>query len=55
MFLYAMFRSMFVTLRFDGVEWRGTKYSLADLRAQEEAIDQMFPVRSGAQRIASPQ
>lgn len=55
MFLYAMFRSMFVTLRFDGVEWRGTKYSLADLRAQEEAIDQMFPVRSGAQRIASTQ
>jgi glycosyltransferase involved in cell wall biosynthesis len=45
MFLYAMFRSMFVTLRFGGVVWRGTKYSLAELRAQERAIDQAFPVK----------
>jgi cellulose synthase/poly-beta-1,6-N-acetylglucosamine synthase-like glycosyltransferase len=45
LFLYAMFRSMFVTLRFGGVLWRGTKYSLQDLRAQERAIDERFPVR----------
>ena len=46
LFLYAMFRSMFYTLRFGGVEWRGTKYSLNELRAYERAIDKAFPVRS---------
>jgi cellulose synthase/poly-beta-1,6-N-acetylglucosamine synthase-like glycosyltransferase len=45
LFLYAMFRSMFVTLRFGGVEWRGTKYSLDELRAHERAIDKAFPAR----------
>jgi hypothetical protein len=45
MFLYAMFRSMFVTLRYGGVMWRGTKYSLDELRAYERAIDEAFPVK----------
>jgi hypothetical protein len=32
LFLYAMLRSMILTLRQGGVIWRGTKYSLAELR-----------------------
>ncbi len=31
-FIYAMFRSAYTVLRNDGVEWRGTHYSLAQLR-----------------------
>jgi glycosyltransferase involved in cell wall biosynthesis len=32
LFLYALLRSMFVTLRDGGVTWRGTKYPLEELR-----------------------
>lgn len=32
LFIYTMLRSTFVTLWNDGVEWRGTKYSLEELR-----------------------
>lgn len=32
MFIYTLLRSMIVTLRDDGIEWRGTKYSLEELR-----------------------
>jgi hypothetical protein len=31
--IYAMLRSLVITLRQDGIVWRGTKYSLAELRA----------------------
>lgn len=44
LFLYAMFRSMFVTLRFGGVMWRGTKYSLEQLKEEQRRIEEMFPV-----------
>lgn len=32
LFIYTLLRSMVLTLWNDGIEWRGTKYSLADLR-----------------------
>ena len=32
MFIYTLLRSMFLTLRNDGIVWRGTKYSLEELR-----------------------
>lgn len=32
LFIYTMLRSTFVTLRDDGVNWRGTHYALAELR-----------------------
>ena len=32
LFVYALLRSMFVTLRDGGVTWRGTKYPLDELR-----------------------
>jgi glycosyltransferase involved in cell wall biosynthesis len=32
LFLYTMLRSMFVTLRQDGIVWRGTKYPLEELK-----------------------
>lgn len=32
MFIYTMLRSMYFTLRNGGVEWRGTKYLLEELR-----------------------
>ena len=32
MFIYTLLRSMVVTLRNDGIEWRGTKYPLEELR-----------------------
>jgi len=32
MFIYTLLRSMFVTLRNDGIVWRGTKYPLKELR-----------------------
>ena len=32
LFAYAVARSMFVTLWHGGITWRGTKYSLAELR-----------------------
>jgi glycosyltransferase involved in cell wall biosynthesis len=32
LFLYTLLRSMFVTIRNDGIVWRGTKYALEELR-----------------------
>jgi hypothetical protein len=32
MFIYTLLRSMFLTLRNDGIVWRGTKYPLEELR-----------------------
>jgi glycosyltransferase involved in cell wall biosynthesis len=32
LFMYTLLRSMFVTIRDDGIVWRGTKYALEDLR-----------------------
>jgi glycosyltransferase involved in cell wall biosynthesis len=32
LFMYTLLRSMFVTIRNDGIVWRGTKYALEDLR-----------------------
>jgi len=32
LFVYTMLRSMYLTLRNDGIEWRGTRYSLDELR-----------------------
>ncbi len=32
LFIYTLLRSMFLTLRNDGIVWRGTKYPLAELR-----------------------
>ena len=32
LFIYTLLRSMFLTLWNDGIEWRGTKYPLAELR-----------------------
>jgi glycosyltransferase involved in cell wall biosynthesis len=32
LFIYTMLRSMFVTIRDDGIVWRGTKYALEELR-----------------------
>jgi hypothetical protein len=32
LFLYTLLRSMFVTLRQDGIVWRGTKYPLEELK-----------------------
>jgi hypothetical protein len=32
MFEYTLLRSMFLTIREDGVTWRGTKYPLEELR-----------------------
>jgi cellulose synthase/poly-beta-1,6-N-acetylglucosamine synthase-like glycosyltransferase len=32
LFIYTLLRSMFLTLRNDGIEWRGTKYPLEELR-----------------------
>ena len=32
LFEYTLLRSMFLTLRNDGVTWRGTKYPLEELR-----------------------
>jgi glycosyltransferase involved in cell wall biosynthesis len=32
LFMYTLLRSMFVTIRDDGIVWRGTKYALEELR-----------------------
>jgi len=32
LFIYTLLRSMTLTLRNDGIEWRGTKYPLEELR-----------------------
>ena len=32
LFMYTLLRSMFVTIRDDGIVWRGTKYPLEELR-----------------------
>jgi len=32
LFVYTMLRSMYLTLRNDGIDWRGTKYPLEELR-----------------------
>jgi glycosyltransferase involved in cell wall biosynthesis len=32
LFIYTLLRSMFVTIRSDGIVWRGTKYALEELR-----------------------
>ena len=39
LFIFAIFRSMIVTLRQGGVVWRGTKYSLEQLRAASANSD----------------
>ena len=38
LFIYANLRSAIVTLRRGGVVWRGTFYSLAELRTQAERL-----------------
>jgi hypothetical protein len=35
MFLFILWRSTLVTLKNDGVNWRGTHYSLSELRANK--------------------
>jgi hypothetical protein len=32
LFIYTLLRSMILTLWNDGIEWRGTKYALEELR-----------------------
>ncbi|PRO66126.1 glycosyltransferase [Alkalicoccus urumqiensis] len=36
LFLYCLNRSMFITLRHNGVTWRGTHYSLSELRSHQK-------------------
>lgn len=38
LFLYSLLRSTWITLRLGGVEWRGTFYSLEDLRRNAEPL-----------------